>query len=413
MSQPIAIPSTEDDHYPLPIFLFLTGLLVWVIVGSLLTQPRLQALLPASAIIGLMVVHLLLHWHSPRLANRERPWMQIALAQGGLGIALTFTTGNPSVWAAAFTWLIGEAVGLLDKPRLSAVSLALYGALGVAALFAITDAATAIEWLGATLPSALFVGLVVVLYKRQVEAREQAQQLVAELEGANRQISAYAERVEELTLTNERQRMARELHDTLSQDVAGLVLQLEAASAHLDAGRTEKAQAIVRQAMSRARSTLRDARAAIDDLRADDARARLSERLDALCRRFRAETEAACDLTIELGHWDAALSTAHKEQLERIVSEALANIRKHAQATRVTIRVQAQAETLILRVEDNGVGFEAKEELQQGHYGLRGLQERARLLGGTLHVASEPGAGTAITLEMPLVSDSVAAPADA
>ena len=277
----------------------------------------------------------------------------------------------------------------------------LYGLLGSAALFAITDAATAVEWLGAMLPTTIFVGLVVVLYKRQVEAREQAHQLVAELEQANRQISAYAERVEELTLANERQRMARELHDTLSQDVAGLVLQLEAVNAHLNAGRNARAQAIVQQAMARARSTLRTARAAIDDLRARDAGVRLSERLDALCGRFRAEREVACDVTVEAGIWDASLPMALQEHLERILSEALTNIGKHARATHVTVDVQAKADTLTLRVEDNGVGFEATQLPQTGHYGLHGLHERARLLGGILRIQSARGAGTTIMLEMP------------
>jgi NarL family two-component system sensor histidine kinase YdfH len=227
---------------------------------------------------------------------------------------------------------------------------------------------------------------------------------VQELEDANRQIAAYAEHVEELTLTNERQRMARELHDTLSQDVAGLVLQLEAANAHLSAGRDERAQAIVEQAMARARSTLRDARAAIDDLRARDSRVRLSERLEALVRRFRAESEVACELVVDLGTWDAALLAAHQEQLDRLVSEALANVRKHARATRVDVQVQAKADTLTLRVADDGAGFEANAVPQTGHYGLHGLRERARLLGGTLRIESAPGAGTTITLEMPLAS---------
>ena len=404
MTRDIAGQVMRDDRYPLPIFVFLMSLLGFAVGGALLGDPRLQRVLPAGAIAGLMLVHLVLHWQSPRVVGRERTWLQYALAQGGLGIALTFATGSPSVWAVAFTWLLGEAAGMLDKARIAGLTLAVYGLLGIAALFAITTTATALSWLGAVLPTALFVGLVVVLYKRQVEAREHAQRLVQELEGANRQIAAYAEHVEELTLTNERQRMARELHDTLSQDVAGLVLQLEAANAHLSAGRGERAQAIVEQAMARARSTLRDARAAIDDLRARDSRVRLSERLEALVRRFRAESEVACELVVDLGTWDAALPAAHQEQLDRLVSEALANVRKHARATWVDVQVQAKADTLTLRVADDGAGFEANAVPHTGHYGLYGLRERARLLGGTLRIESTPGAGTTITLEMPLAS---------
>ena len=404
MRRDIAGRAMRDDRYPLPIFVFLVGLLGAAVGGALLGNPGLRGVLPAGGIAGITLVHLVLHWQSPRVAGRERTWIQYALAQGGLGIALTFATGSPSVWAAAFTWLLGEAVGMLDKARLVAITLALHGLLGIAALLAITGTATALSWLGAVLPTTLFVGLVVVLYKRQEEARQHAQRLVQELEGANRQISAYAERVEELTLLNERQRMARELHDTLAQDVAGLVLQLEAANAHLSAGRGERAQAIVHQAMARARSTLRDARAAIDDLRVRDGRVRLSARLDEMVRHFRAENEVTCALVIDLGLWDTVLPAAQQEQIVRIVSEALANVRKHARAARVDVHVQAKADTLTLRVADDGAGFEVNGVPETGHYGLHGLRERGRLLGGTLRIKSAPGTGTTITLEMPLES---------
>ncbi len=113
----------------------------------------------------------------------------------------------------------------------------------------------------------VFVVIYVTLYMRQNEAREQAQSIAAELETANRQLSDYAAQVEDLTIANERQRMARELHDTLSQGLAGLILQLEAADAHLTNNRNDKAQSIINNAMKQARVTLADARRAIDDLR--------------------------------------------------------------------------------------------------------------------------------------------------
>jgi NarL family two-component system sensor histidine kinase YdfH len=330
--------------------------------------------------------------------------MQYALAQGGLGIALTFATGNPSVWGVTFTWLVCEAAGLLDRPHLTAVSLVLYGLFGVAALLAIADPATALSWLGAILPTMLFVGVVVVIYKRQAEARAQAQRLVEDLEQANRQVAAYAERVEQLTLVNERQRMARELHDTLSQDVAALVLQLEAANAHLEAGRETRAKEIVQQAMSRARSTLHAARAAIDDLRARDRPAPLRERLLALCRRFEAENEVLCTFTSDRERWDSALAPQLQEHLERFVSEALSNAAKHARANHVEVDIGVDTGRLILRVVDDGIGFDPSAVPEAGHYGLRGLRERARLLGGTVEISAAPGAGTAVGLQIPLES---------
>src|SRR5260370_4893727 len=108
--------------------------------------------------------------------------------------------------------------------------------------------------------------LVVVYALHQARAHMQPQRLLRELEHAHRQLADDAIRIEELTRVAERRRMARELHDTLAQGLAGLILQLEAVKAHLVVGREERALEIVIQAMGRARTTLAAARSAIDDL---------------------------------------------------------------------------------------------------------------------------------------------------
>lgn len=146
-----------------------------------------------------------------------------------------------------------------------------------------------------TIPIVVFVILFISLYMRQNEAREQAQSLATELESANRQLTEYASQVEELTLAAERQRLARELHDTLSQGLTGLVLQLEAVKAHLESGRGERAVAIIEQSLARARSTLADSRSAIDDLRAVPAG--LPEAMRAKAERFTQATGIPCELS--------------------------------------------------------------------------------------------------------------------
>ena len=113
-----------------------------------------------------------------------------------------------------------------------------------------------------------FIVLLMVMYNQQLAERQKAVELAESLESANAKLAAYNAKIESLTLQNERQRMARELHDTLAQGVAGLVLQLEAVKAHLTSNRTERAVAIVEKSITRARSTLAESRAAIDNLRA-------------------------------------------------------------------------------------------------------------------------------------------------
>jgi NarL family two-component system sensor histidine kinase YdfH len=100
-------------------------------------------------------------------------------------------------------------------------------------------------WSIGTMPLVIFVILYVSLYNRESIAREEAQKLLSELELANHQLTEYAGRIRDLTLTTEKQRMARELHDTLAQGLAGLILQLEAADSHISTGGFPKAQNII------------------------------------------------------------------------------------------------------------------------------------------------------------------------
>ncbi len=193
----------------------------------------------------------------------------------------------------------------------------------------------------------------------------------------------YANQVEDLTIANERQRMARELHDTLSQGLTGIILQLEAVEAHLTNNRIEKAISIVSNAMQQARSTLADARNAIDDLRGTQ-----PENLESALRlevsRFQNATDIVCDLEIKE---IPVLRENIKETVVRNVAEGLTNIGRHAQSQKVTIAVSMEPDVLLVTVQDDGQGFDP-DVIPSGHYGLLGIRERMRLLGGSLEIRS-------------------------
>ena len=247
----------------------------------------------------------------------------------------------------------------------------------------------------------LFAGafIYVVLYTRQAQAREQAQSLLVELEAANRQLADYAAQVEDLTIASERQRMARQLHDTLSQGLAGVILQLEAADAHLTMGRPERAQGILQQTMGQARATLSDARRAIGDLRqVQNGPEDLVEALRDEVDHFTRATGIPCELEIDLAE---AVPPALGETVLRSVSESLSNIARHANAHRACLRLSSLDGQLLVEVRDDGGGFDPLA-VQAGHYGLLGMRERARLVGGSMEIDSAPGAGTVITLHLPL-----------
>lgn len=193
--------------------------------------------------------------------------------------------------------------------------------------------------------------------------------------------------------------MARELHDTLAQGVAGLVLQLETVKAHLAAARSERAAAIVVQALERARGTLADSRAAIDDLRA------MAVTLDEAARervaRFLQSTGIPCELEVTVKDGAALLTEVGAHALH-VLSEALTNTARHAQARMVRVRLVVEQGRLDLSVCDDGRGFDAAAQPPDaGHYGLLGMRERARLCRGALTVTSAPGEGTCIQFVVP------------
>jgi NarL family two-component system sensor histidine kinase YdfH len=299
---------------------------------------------------------------------------------------------------ALFMGLLGEAIGLFGLTRRGWLSAGYYLALLVISLILVLGWASSGPFLLTAIPMVIFVILFVSLYIRQNEAREQAQKLASELESANRQLAEYAAQVEELTLATERQRLARELHDILSQGLAGLVLQLEAIKAHHEAGRDERTAEIINQSLARARSTLADSRSAIDDLRAIPAS--MPEAVRAKTERFTQATGIHCDLSLALGK--LAIPRNSSDHILRVLNEALANVTRHAQANQVWVRLEVKSKNVELEVRDDGRGFDPEMLNGAGHYGLLGMRERARLVGGRLEIESDSANGTCIRLIVPL-----------
>jgi len=168
------------------------------------------------------------------------------------------------------------------------------------------------------------------LYSQRAYAYERSQALVNDLESARAQLAASAARIEDLTLQAERQRIARELHDTVTQGLAGLIMQLEATDARLAARDPDRAREIVRQAMVRARSAFTAARYVIEDLREEAAgqTSVLSAVQDEIAR-FSAETAIVCESDLD---GLARLPLALHDPILRVIGEGLVNITRHARA---------------------------------------------------------------------------------
>ena len=193
--------------------------------------------------------------------------------------------------------------------------------------------------------------------------------------------------------TEERNRLARDIHDTIAQDFSAIAFQLEAVEALLEQqAEPERIRRSVSAALSLSRKGLEEARRSVLDLRAAPLEGRT---LPAALAALASEKGVLC----ELGSIPSALPPAVEVGLYRIAQEALQNALRHAAASRILIRLEASPEMMRLTIEDDGRGFVIGEA--GGRFGLVGMQERARLLGGSFRVESSPGSGTRVTTEIP------------
>jgi len=216
-------------------------------------------------------------------------------------------------------------------------------------------------------------------------------------ERVRKQTEIIAEKVERERVGEERARIARELHDTLEQELAGIGMQLDLAASRI-ATQPERARQPVEMALQMLRRSQAEARRSIMNLRSglldqQDLAQALHELAPTLKRPGRPPVD------IEITGTPRKLATSLEHNLLRIVQEALNNIFKHAGATEVRVRLDYEAECIRLEIQDNGSGFEPQNAGGGAHFGLRGMRERAGKVGGKFTVESAPGAGTRITIE--------------
>jgi two-component system NarL family sensor kinase len=209
----------------------------------------------------------------------------------------------------------------------------------------------------------------------------------------------------EMAVLEERARLAREIHDTLAQQLTGIVIQLEAAQA-LVSRDPERSLPALASAQELARSALAEARRSVWDLRPAPLSATgLVGAAENEVERFRRRTGIAARLRAEHMAPPPALRPQSEVTLLRITQQALANIAAHSGASRVTVRLRNLGTHVELTVRDNGHGFDTSA-LPLGSFGIVGMAERARIAGGSFQVESVPGRGTTITVDLPVTADA-------
>lgn len=338
---------------------FLPVALGWFLLASIIEQAIIMVTLPVAAM--------------DRLGRDGLP---------GVGIEAIFLA-VPVILA---TWQYGR------KGLLASLATLAIGFLILTPLVSNDPTVAAIYLVGSLGRLTMIALLGYVVLQLVNGLRSEHQGLVA----ANRQLAQRAATVEQLAESRERNRLARELHDTLAHSMTGLSVQLKALETLMTYD-PDAAAAQLKQAQATVRSGIQESRRAIQALRATPLEdLGLSEALRQLCSKLAERTGLRfhCDIA-EVG----ALDPLTEQTIYRVAESALANVEQHAGASEVWISLAMLPQGRIrLEVQDDGVGFEPAN-IPQDRYGLAGMRERADLIGAELRVESEPGRGARIALE--------------
>jgi signal transduction histidine kinase len=262
-------------------------------------------------------------------------------------------------------------------------------------------------WLALQAAMMLLVGYVTATFVTvQREQRMALAEAYEKQAAATRRLQRYTATLEELATTRERNRLARELHDTLAHSLSAVTVQLEAMRS-VWGTQPDKARSLLDQADETARTGLTEARRALQALRASpiqDLGLALAVRDLAETAAQRAGAELELHLPDTLGD---DLSPAVEQGVYRIAQEMLENVARHAGATQIRVWLAERDGRLELAVADNGQGLDAEavraaQDADQDRFGIRGMRERAALLHGSLDISSAPGQGTRVSLSVPV-----------
>jgi signal transduction histidine kinase len=362
--------------------------------------------------------------HADSLTWREFTTAGLCVAQGmlyfflitrggwplsGSKLALYFI-GGPILWVLAcwlnpFPWWLGFAYfgqmfGLLPTQAvipgtavITALIVLILSGWDIADIPIGAAIGFTFQWLG---------GVAIYLFISGIirTSRERAK-LISKLEAAQKELELSRQRDTELATLQERERLARDLHDSLGHALVTLSVQLEAVQRlyKVDPG---QASAQLDELKTLTRASMDDLRRSLAGLRAPGLGERhLSEALQALSVDIgqRAHLEIQCYVAEEANQ----LSPALAEALWRVAQEALTNIERHASARNVALRLEFRDQTAFLSIKDDGRGLPVNAETQSGHYGLRGMRERIEGLGGTLLFAGNGQGGTLVEAKLPIL----------
>ena len=327
----------------------------------------------------------------PRAAWRYPAFLSVAAIAVGIGAGAAPFMAMLQTLAYPLVWVIGDS-----RRRGIGGSAVIAGSVFVGASFGygpnlqsfLAGATTAVF----SLSFAIAIGLWIAQIAEYGEERER---LLAELTAAQGEVEALSR---DRGAAQERERLARDIHDTLAQTLAGLVIFAERAGRQSREGRTDAAATTIATVEQVARDALAEARALVARTAAVPSEPAFAAAVERLVERFRAQGRAAIEL--DTAAVAGELDREAQVVLLRCLQEGLSNAAKHADADRIEVRVDVEADgAASLAVADDGRGFEP--DAPGTGFGLDGMRERVALAGGTLQVESTAGRGTTLRVHLP------------
>ena len=310
-----------------------------------------------------------------------------------LSVTLLYLAKSPAILLAILPLAAQSAV--LLPPRLT------YAACALIWLMVVSPMAFVGQWGPAAvlgmffLAGIVFVVVITQLAVREQRARAEVERLLAELKEANEKLRDYAGHVGELATLNERNRLARDIHDTLGHYLTVVIVQIEAAMAMMQSDH-ERSLDSLRKAQGLAQKGLAEVRRSVTALRSSGETRTLLESLNTL---FEESHASGVNTDFHLRGTPRKLAPAAELAVYRAVQEGLTNVRKHSQAKSAMVTLEYADGFVRLVIHDEGIGA---NEAEQG-FGLTGLRERVELLGGEVKIAT--GTNQGFTLEVGLRDD--------
>lgn len=375
-------------------------LLRWLTLGVLMGFGLLQSRLPAYG-EGCE------SWQTSQPSSNDRRRANLIIAvQAALVAALIEITGVGFPLIFLF-FILSVTVMLYNSLRWGLLWLAGFTLLTSWFFFEQEGLGGGLQAIAIYASSYLFFGVVTNALTQARLAQRHNALLLRELQAKNRQLEAFATQAETLAAIEERNRLAREVHDTIGHRLTAAAIQLEGAE-RLVTGQPERAAALISASRQQVRDALQDLRRTVGRLR-EPVEVELS--LPQALRRLAAGFEEAAGLVVhlELPETICEMTPAQRLALYRTAQEGLTNILRHAAARQAWLCLECSPDRIALHVSDDGRGLAAGTGLPTGQpnsgFGLCGLRERAAQLNGVVTLADRPGGGATLTIQLPTQKD--------